>query len=170
MENPTRHKLQETQYFLSMMKLTFENDITFSYNLSAFLSAVRSITWHMQNQYRHEVDFNRWYESKQKEMRADRPLTYLNDARVETVKKKSVWTGATRTKPFTADALIVKKGRKMKGISKRAEPKLTAQSEPRTIGRFFPEFEGLEIVPYCERQLAKLTKLVEECEKCFQAK
>lgn len=166
-KNPTKHKIQEAQYFLSMMKLAFEDDNTFSYNLSAFLSAARSITWYIQKQYRHKDGFEPWYDSKQKEMKADRELNYLNVARVEAVKKKSVWTGATRTKTFTVDALIGKKGTGGKGISKQDEPKPAAQSEPRTIGRFFQEFEGVEIVPYCESQLAKLTKIVEEGESRF---
>jgi hypothetical protein len=66
MENPTRRKIREAEYFLSTMKQAFEDDNAFPYNLSAFLSAARSITWHMQEQYKHRDGFKEWYQNQKK--------------------------------------------------------------------------------------------------------
>ena len=48
----TKHKAEEASFFLSNMKQTFDDDGIFSYNISAFLSTPRSITFYMQKQYK----------------------------------------------------------------------------------------------------------------------
>lgn len=166
-ENPTRHKLQEAEYFLTMMKRTLEDDNVFYYNLSAFLSAARSITYYMQKQYKHQNGFDEWYCPKWIKMEADPELKYLNKARVEALKTVPVQTGATRLKTFTADAIIGEKGTPEAEQVKEVESKPSAQSSPKTVRRFFPEFEDMDVIEFAKKQLAKLTKIVEECEKCF---
>ena len=56
MKNPTRHKFREAQYFLDQMNQSFQDDDRFLWNLSAFLSAERTITFYMQEQYCHHED------------------------------------------------------------------------------------------------------------------
>jgi hypothetical protein len=73
-ENPAGDKLLEAQYFLKQMKLVYQDDDEFRYNLSAFLSAIRSVTWHMQKQYERVQKFKRWYEAKRSEMKSDTEL------------------------------------------------------------------------------------------------
>ena len=91
-----------------MMRQEFEDDELFAYNLSAFLSAARTITWYMQKQYKHRDGFAQWYCQKQIEMSADPELEYLNDARVEAVHTEPVATGTTRVATATVKAFIVK--------------------------------------------------------------
>jgi len=138
MENITKRKLREAEYFLHKMKKSFKDDDKFYWNLSAFLSAARSITEYIEKQYAH---YN-----------------------------GSLETGATRKIQGSMDAILVEEGTPMAEQVKEAEPKPPTQSSPKTVRRFFSKFGGVDVVPFCESQLGKLTKLVEECEKRFQAK
>ena len=165
-ENPTRHKLQEAEYFLSKMKQTLEDDNVFYYNLSAFLSAARSITYYMQKQYKHRNGFEEWYSPKRIDMRADPELKYLNNARVEALKTVPVQTGATREKTSSIGLTVEKDTPEAEQV-KEAESKPSAQSSPKTVRRFFPEFKDMDVMEFGEKQLVKLTKVVEECEKRF---
>jgi hypothetical protein len=94
-ENPTQHKAKEAEFHLQQAKECYQEDDKFSYFLSAFLSAARSITFYMQEQYRKHSGFPKWYCIEQTKMKADENLSYLNKARVEDVHQKSVHTGAT---------------------------------------------------------------------------
>jgi len=169
MENPTRHKIREAEYFLSMMNQVhvFEDDNTFSYNLSAFLSAARSITWHMQKQYGDRQNFDEWDRQRRIEMSADPELRYLNEVRVEDVHRKPVLTGATRELSFTGDVVLVEEGTPVAEQAKEVESKPSTQSRPKTVRRFFPKFRQVDVIEFCENQLAKLAKIVEECENRF---
>ena len=100
----TAHKVGEAEYFLCRMTKTFEDDRLFSYNLSAFLSAARSITFYMQRQYKRCDGFGQWYCQTQIEMSADPELEYLNKARVEAVHTEPVTTVATCVATGTAKA------------------------------------------------------------------
>jgi hypothetical protein len=172
-ENPTRHKLQEAEYFLSKMKQTLEPDNVFYYNLSAFLAAARTITLYMQKQYKtgkskkDRKDFDEWYSPKQLKMIADPELKYLNNARDEAIHTETIETGATRTKTSSIGLKIVEKGTPETEQVKEAESKPSAQSSPKTVRRFFPEFKDMDVIEFGEKQLAKLTKVVEDCEKRF---
>jgi len=166
-ENITRHKIQEAEYFLSKMKQFFEDDNTFAYNLSAFLSAARSITWYMQKQYKQRDGFAEWYCPHQIKMSADSELEYLNKVRVEDVHRKPVLSGATRELTMTGDIILVKDGASVAEQAKEAEPKPPTQSRQKTVRRWFPEFRQVEVIEFCENQLTKLAKMVEECENRF---
>jgi len=65
----TRQKLEEAKYF-------------FKYNLSAFLSAARSVTLIMQKEFGKVSDFKDWYTEKQSMMRSDETMRLLNNKRV----------------------------------------------------------------------------------------
>lgn len=169
MENPTRRKVREAEYFLSIMKTkqVFKDDNTFAYNLSAFLSAARSITWYMQKQYKHRQNFDEWHRQKQIKMSADPELHYLKKARNEDVKTEAILTGATRERSITADVRLVEAGTPLTEQANEAEPKPPIQSRPKTVRRFFPKFGQVDVIKFCENQLTKLVKMVEECENRF---
>ena len=173
MKNPTRHKNQEALYFLSKMNEFFKDDERFAYNLSAFLSAARSITLYMQRQYKtgkskkDQKDFDEWYLPKQQKMKDDPELRYCKDARNKDLKTESVATGATRIKTSSIGVSIVEKGTPEAEQVNEAESKPSAQSSPETVRRFFPEFKDMDVMEFGKKQLVKLTKVVEECEKRF---
>lgn len=175
MENPTQFKLKEAKYFFEQMGKTFENDDEFKYNLSAFLSAARSITWFMQGQYAQVEGFGRWYEDKQKEMREDQELKYLDNARVASVHTEFISTGATRVATLGMTCCLEKAKNAPStnnvDIPQKVDAPQNSESSrptlPKTVKRFFPEFEEMDIIEYCKRQLDKFEKLVAECEQKF---
>jgi hypothetical protein len=76
-----RQKFDEAAYFYNGMFANRTNSIVFPYYLSAFVSALRSVTYYMQKQYAHEPRFTEWYARKQEEMKADVVLKMLHDKR-----------------------------------------------------------------------------------------
>ena len=169
MNNSTRHKIQEAEYFLNQMNKFFEDDDIFDYTLSAFLSAARSITLHMQKQYCDGGDFDKWYNPRRIEMSNDRELKHLNKTRNKYIHVKKVQTGATRQNSITAGAYLIKEGTKNKKSSKQINQS-PVQNRNKTVRRFFSKVgneNNVEVVPFCERQMKKLTKLVGDCEKRF---
>ena len=172
MKNATARKVGEAEHFLSMMNQTCEDDKLFAYNLSAFLSAARTITWYMQKQYKHRDGFAQWYCQKQIEMSADPELEYLNDARVEAVHTEPVATGTTRVATVTARAFIVKPGVPVEAQAevqqgKSGQVDSSTDVGPRTVRRFFPEYGGVDVMEFCVEQLTKLDKVAEECRNRF---
>jgi hypothetical protein len=70
MVSGTQDKLLEAKYFLQQMKQNRDKRNEFRWNLSAFLTAARSITLMMQAEYSNKVEgFDEWYNRKQKEMK-----------------------------------------------------------------------------------------------------
>jgi hypothetical protein len=168
-QNQTRRKLQEAEYFLSMMNKSFEDDDLFANNYSAFLSAVRSITFYMQNQYDDCQGFGEWYSQQQAEMKSDPESDFLNKARAENVHKEYVSTGATREIGFGIDVILVSEGSPEHRQTKAEQRDDSMQSGQRTIRRFLLLDSGkIEVIAFCQRQLAKLSRMVEECERRFQ--
>jgi len=84
MSNP-RHKLEEAEYFLEGMKTNVKNDKVFSFNLSAFITAARSVTFFMQKESQNVMRFKDWYVNKQKLMDTDNDFKFLNEMRRATV-------------------------------------------------------------------------------------
>jgi hypothetical protein len=76
-----RQKFAEAAYFYNGMLPHRTNPVVFPYYLSAFVSALRSVTFYLQKQYAHAPAFAPWYEAKQQEMRADPVLKLLVEKR-----------------------------------------------------------------------------------------
>ncbi len=84
-------KFGEALYFFKCMHETVNNIKTFPYNLSAFLSALRSITFHLQKQFKNKDErFKEWYKRKQEEMKNDPLLKMLDNIRDEAVHEKPI--------------------------------------------------------------------------------
>ncbi|VVB55934.1 Uncharacterised protein [uncultured archaeon] len=170
-ENPTRHKMNEAYHFISIMKNTFEDDDIFSYNLSAFLSAARSITFYMQKKYKHRDGFPAWYCLQQIKMDKELELKYLNKARSEDVHREPVKIGATRERIITGKARIVpaKEPETDVEILEKNELTYTPQKQisPKTVRRFFVDFKDTDVMEFCENQMLKYKILVAECEQKF---
>ena len=89
----TGKKLRETQYFYNQMLENYKEPEKFEFNLQAFLSAARSVTFVMQKEYSKHPDFGKWYESKQKEMHTDEMLRFFNEKRTVSIHEKLVSLG-----------------------------------------------------------------------------
>jgi hypothetical protein len=72
------------------MIATVNNTRTFPFNLSAFLSALRSTTFYLQVQYGNEERFAEWYGRAQETMKKDPLLKLLNELRRKAIHQKPV--------------------------------------------------------------------------------
>ena len=86
----TREKLGEAKYFFERMIEKQSECEAFQYNLSAFLSAARSITLIMQTEFDKVLGFKEWYANKQTHVLADKTMKFLNNKRVMTIHQKPV--------------------------------------------------------------------------------
>jgi hypothetical protein len=74
-------KFDEAAHFYNGMLAHRNNPVVFPYYLSAFVSALRSVTYYLQKQYAHDPRFQEWYTKKQVEMKAEPVLKLLHDKR-----------------------------------------------------------------------------------------
>jgi hypothetical protein len=86
----SRHKLEEAQYFLELASNNIEDDKIFSFNISAFLAAARSVTHFMQCEFSNAYGFHNWYEYKQNQMRSYNDFKFFNEMRIVTIHQKRV--------------------------------------------------------------------------------
>lgn len=84
----TKIKLEESRYFLARTRENINNPEYFSFNLSAFLSSSRSVTWVMQKEFLGSNGFDKWYENKQRQM--DHEFKFFKDERNVTVKERTI--------------------------------------------------------------------------------
>ena len=183
-QNPTRHTLERAKHDISEMKTAFQDDEEFSYALSSFVDAARSVTFHMQKQYQMKEGFGEWYGSKVAEMAKQPSLRFLVKARNHSIHQGPIPTGATREISFGIKANIVKERSKPGSLeSEIAEASLALKPpEPKTLDRWFwdvgryldkgdkvhaPEFEKNDVVETCENIIEYLDKLVVDCEARF---
>lgn len=174
----TREKLLEAKYFLDrMIEKQSERDF-FQYNLSAFLSAARSITFFMQEEYGKANGFDQWYTNKQTHMRADKTTRFLNDKRVMTIHQKpvkpaahvKVTASATVGINVSASAIVTRANGTVEKIGPEPKPKLELKSapvKPETVTEwqwYFHEIKDKDVVTLCKEHIRKLEDLVEECE------
>jgi hypothetical protein len=83
----TQYKLEESKYFLDRTRENVNNPKYFSFNLSAFLSSSRSVTWVMQKEFSGN-EFDEWYKEKQKQMGLE--FDFFNCKRVITVHYRTI--------------------------------------------------------------------------------
>lgn len=63
------HKVGEADYFLDQLKKTHSWDYEYNYIFSAFVSALRSITFTLQYVMKKYPDFEEWYQIRQNKLR-----------------------------------------------------------------------------------------------------
>lgn len=85
-------KFREAEHFYNeMLTCSNEGDTDkFEFNLSAFITAARSVSMVMASQYQKYDWCKQWAEQVDKEIKADEAFTFLNDKRIETLKIKPV--------------------------------------------------------------------------------
>ncbi|MBI4304072.1 MAG: hypothetical protein HY665_07035 [Chloroflexi bacterium] len=89
----TIDKLHEAKYFLDRMKEHQTDGVVFRYNLSAFVSAARSITLLMKKEFQARAGFTQWYEPKCEDMKADPMMKDLNNRRRTAIHIKTIAFG-----------------------------------------------------------------------------
>jgi|SRR5271157_2678167 len=186
-KNPTRFKLREAKYFYKQIDGRYsdyleddsdKNRAILLFNLGAFFSAARSITYYMQIQYAEKDQFWEWYCPQQRKIKEDREMRFLKDLRVNFIhflppivhtEKKMTYVANTRMEysegdprygtPFPESnpmVIVPSRIKATKVIFKAGQP-IGEKSLP----------DDTEVIPFCLTQLGKLEKLVSECEKQF---
>jgi len=165
----------------------------FRYYLSAFLAAARSITLFMQVEFKHVLDFDNWYDTEKGKMEQNETMRFLLEQRNITIHHKghktlqphriihtiivehNLITESVITFSFPADATEeeMEKCRlaKLAAIPPEPEPLITNSESKTEQTWYFNELKqkGLQsdVIPVCKVHIAKLERLVDDCEQKF---
>jgi hypothetical protein len=77
----TENKLEEARYFLNQLNDNLNNPQFLGFNLSAFITAARTVTYFMQKEYATKPNFSSWYENKQQEMKDNSVCKFFHGIR-----------------------------------------------------------------------------------------
>ena len=182
----TRQKYNEAEYFLEMMKENIEDRQKFKYNLSAFLSAARSVTFVLQDEFSKNRDFDEWYYKKQMKMKRDELLKFFNKKRISVIHKKgSIDTQAEIRETINVEVFgsvsveaIVRNSEGTIKDYEYFEPPVKSKISPKqdnienTEYKWFfrncPEkFIGVDVITLSEKCLKELKVIVDEAESIF---
>ena len=167
-------KVREAEFFLGQMKKTVNSPDEFRWNLSAFLSAARSVTWFLQSEFARTQGFKTWYGEKQEEMRKDPAMRFFVSKRNFSIKQASLTPRQAITVKASgtirpSGALEIKVIRDGKVVERRELP---ASEQPApvevpahvTYSHLFPDFPGGErnVIDACQEYLSKLKSVVRE--------
>ena len=170
----TFEKLSEAQYFLDRMIALQANRLFFKYNLSAFLSAFRSVTFFMQKEYSGMENFAKWYSLKQSEFEANKEMQLLNTKRVMTIHKVPVGlhaniNGSIHERIFITDHLSVEiihadgTIEKEKPINiERIELTDEIASNEKWLW-YFDDYTQSDVVSICSDCMTYLSNVVSDC-------
>jgi len=170
----TRGKLNEAKYFLKRMKESYSQIDVFGYNLRAFLSAARSVTFIMQKEFDKVSGFSIWYACKQTEMKANPVMNYLYEQRNQTLHvrpiqpKAKITVNATATVNSSFTICLVGTGEAIQtvGIESMSSKTLGGNVET-NIAYSFIDFPGKDVLTICQEDVSELEKIVDECESKF---
>jgi hypothetical protein len=188
-------KLREADYFLRRMRENSSDRDAFKYNLSAFLSAARSVRWFLRGKHENRPNFKQWWNSKREWVGLKKgenlrdiadPIRaaniFFDETRDITIHERSVQPRAhvrvevtewVNTKSSVEAVVIRADGTREKIVgndSKPAPEPTDAQS--RIEWRWYfedlpPVVEAQDVVTLSEEHLDRLKALVSECESRF---
>jgi hypothetical protein len=87
---PIAEVVKELEYFYEMLEEKKPIKSKFAYNLNAFISRGRTITWIIKKQYSHRPGFATWYSKIEKEMKADELMQFFVNARNISLKEQPI--------------------------------------------------------------------------------
>lgn len=166
---PTRDKLNEAGFFLCKMSGAADDRDAFRFNLSAFLSAARSVTWVMQKQYAHSQSFSEWLTKKQAEMSANGLMQYFVEQRNQVTKQRAI------TSSFPVNIYFDQEENKalsiyfIDGTGKTAQP-LNIDRVPMNAPGclyYFKDFPEKDAVSLCQDYLNEVERIVSDWESRF---
>lgn len=177
----TEIKLNEAKYFLEQMKQHIDSPEEFVYNLSAFLSAARSVTFIMQNEFSKIPEFREWYRRKQKKMENSELFRFFNGLRVAAIHRKVVIPNRNVKIEFTetitvGDSIVVEARDKDGNLLQRHEsdfqPESSVENEHEDVKTevywYFDEKPESDAITLCTRYIEELELLVKECTEKFK--
>lgn len=186
--------LEKAQYFLHQMIATVDNQKYFLFNLDAFASAGRSVTFVMRSAYKIKEDSDtprwRWYKENVIDALDNEEIPkFFKEYRNMSVKENKspidIFTVIIKDVVFKYNINGEANEKEDEGLeeqgsddneepSEKAAPKTTttknpaAQEDP-TVKKvwYFPENTRRYVIKSCEQYFLRLSGLVEECEGKF---
>ena len=186
----TRDKLNEAAYFLNQLRTNAENKDEFRFNLSAFMSALRSTTLFIQKEYTHTPGFLAWYKTKQAEMEKDSILKFFYKQRTRTIHIKPIaaqslvhfyspaidMSKLTGEQPlsFKITASVSKSGKPEMQVTDIVDPgsAIAGEASYEVKWQFDDMSETdnpkkLDVLTLCSEQFDKISTIITECERLF---
>ncbi len=181
----TMYKLNEAKFFWKKMNEEYKSDPVFTYYLSAFISAARSITWVMRSEYVHIDEWETWFDSKDATKEEMILLKKMNDMRIRTTKTNTLHTGTralfdVKKEDITDDVKEFMKRLDRKkvtftievneddsSVAKLNNDGVTITGKITNVFRKISDFPEDDILKVCRVYLDTLEKLVVECDSEF---
>ena len=181
----TQQKYNEAEYFLGMMKENIEDRQKFKYDLSAFVSAARSVTLVLQTEVKSKNrDFDEWYSKKQMLMGKDEMFKFFNEQRIIVIHTRgsidpraeiseNIDFGGAASFSIKSELRDAEGNLKDYEYSEQpAKPKPASKPNSREETNykwFFKDWQETDedAITFCERYLKELKIIVEEAESKF---
>jgi len=84
-----KEKLEEALYFLLQMRRCYVDRNEFIFNMNAFLSSARNVTFYLKKEFAHNPYLKAWYSQKIAEIGRDKFMKFFVDLRDVSVKEKT---------------------------------------------------------------------------------
>lgn len=168
-----REKIKEAEYFLKRMREELDNRVNFEYDLSAFLSAARSVLQYAYEEVKKaRTKEMKWYENS---VSGSPTIKFLKDKRDNNIHVEPVKPRADFYVEITEHAVVSvsledeKKDKDGKVIAGASSEKPNQKSEkPKTsvvegVNYKFRDWEGSEdVIALCEDYVQELKKIVKD--------
>jgi hypothetical protein len=167
-------KIKEAQYFFGQMKKERYSEDKFRYNLSAFLSAVQSVKYYIENGNRNNADRSKWYSDKLSNKKVINFLGGRGGKRDDNIHVGPITPERDVVIPLNGKELrignfvkftIKKKDGEIKGQTKcKVYPiKSAVNNDGVKIKYKFDDWDGDEdVFCICEKYLKEIKEIVEE--------
>jgi hypothetical protein len=165
-------KFHEAIYFFNRMVQTQTNVALFPFHFSAFLSALRSVTFYLQAQFKGNTSFEVWYQQKQQELRNDPLMRMLKEMRDEALHARPIelqfWhgpklpSGGIVTKHFEFSMDTDDQGEVRTKIKVGEDGQ--EQNVPPIVRWVVDLPDEIDILPACDQSLQKMKSMLEEWE------
>jgi hypothetical protein len=180
-----KSKLDEAKYYYELMKDNFQDRAKFKFNLDAFLSAARAVTFAFQNA-RGKADklMMEWYDRKMSEWKKDKVMRLLVEMRNVSIKEHTPQMKTTAAvhvgisvmiaerlgnKRVSPDGKVEEESASPHEITQQPEVKPQASATP-IISRSFRELpewfdQDSDVMHLCKEWLSKLESFIAEAER-----
>ncbi len=137
----TRDKLNEAKHYLQGLRQSQATRDEFIRAFSAFVSAARSVTYVMQDEFRGADDFIAWYRDKQAWMKTQPLFEFMNEMRVENLHRSDSRPTMRVTLPVGDQSVSVDAEFEVmhpSGVKEVAESERLITAPPGTVVRWIP--------------------------------
>lgn len=164
-------KLYEAEYFLERMKERVADRKAFCFNLSAFLSAARSVILILPTELKNKPGFDDWYQKMQKDPLLEFFRVKRNyNVHVSAIDPKGKIAATFHESISISESVTItqtkKNGTKLVFGPYGSEPKETPKPESSVEYKYFFEDHPYEdVITLCSRYLDKLAVIVNEARR-----